>query len=224
MYNWDFLSLINVLPLLQKGLEVTVFVSFVSGFFAFLIALVVAYIRGLDSILIKKIVSWYIEITRNIPLLIQLYIVYKLLPHVGLHFAPITCGIITLSIYTAAYIAEVLRSGLRTLAYNQNQAAYALGLSYFDTFFLISFPQAIRIVIPALISQFINLIKNSSLVSFIAVVDVFYVIYKGACDDFRIYEYFIVGAAIYMMLTWFVAFVGFLLEKSLKIRGREVSV
>lgn len=224
MYTWDFSALINMLPLLAKGLEVTIYVSFLSGIFAFLIALLVAYIRGLENKPLKKFVSWYIEITRNIPLLIQLYIVYKLLPHVGFHFAPITCGIITLSIYTAAYIAEVLRAGLRTLAYTQNQAAYALGLSYFDTFFLISFPQAIRIVIPALVSQFINLIKNSSLVSFIAVVDVFYVIYKGACDDFRIYEYFTLGALTYMILTGFVAFLGFLLEKSLKIRGREATV
>jgi putative glutamine transport system permease protein len=181
-------------------------------------------LRDLPYKNISFLTNAYIELARNIPLLIQLYIIYKVYPHFGLSFSPINCGIIALSIYTAAYIAEVLRSGMNAVAKQQKQAALALGLNYFQTFFIITFPQAIRIVIPALGSQFINLIKNSSLVSFIAVVDIFYVIYKGAADDFRIYEFFLLGTLIYMVLTGVVAIITNILEKNLKVYGREARV
>jgi His/Glu/Gln/Arg/opine family amino acid ABC transporter permease subunit len=195
-----------------------------SSILAFILGVFVTYLRDLPNNFYKIITNIYVEVARNVPLLIQLYLIYKVYPNFGLTFSPINCGIIALSLYTGAYISEVLRSGMNSIVMQQKQAAYALGLNYFQTFFMITFPQAIRIVIPALGSQFINLIKNSSLVSFIAVVDVFYVIYKGAADDFRIYEFFLVGALIYMILSGFVALITNILEKKLKVYGREVRV
>jgi putative glutamine transport system permease protein len=224
MYALDFSVLLDAKNLIWQGLLITLQVSLLSSIFAFLLAVLVTYLRDLPNKWIVWITNAYIELARNIPLLIQLYIIYKVYPHFGLSFSPINCGILALSIYTAAYIAEVLRSGMNSIASQQKQAALALGLNSLQTFWLITFPQAIRIVIPTLGSQFINLIKNSSLVSFIAVVDIFYVIYKGAADDFRIYEYFLLGTLIYMGLTGVVAIITNIIEKSLKVYGREAKV
>ncbi len=224
MYSIDFSVILRAKELLLQGFMITLQVSVLSSILAFLLGVFVTYLRDLPNNFYKIITNIYVEAARNVPLLIQLYIIYKVYPHFGLSFSPINCGIIALSIYTGAYISEVLRSGMNSIAKQQKQASYALGLNYFQTFFMITFPQAIRIVIPALGSQFINLIKNSSLVSFIAVVDIFYVIYKGAADDFRIYEFFLVGALIYMVLSGSVALITNILEKKLKVYGREVRI
>lgn len=224
MYTLDFSVLLEAKDLIFQGLLMTLKISLLSSFFAFLFAVFVTYVRVLPCKATKYFLNIYVELVRNIPLLIQLYIIYKVYPHFGLSFKPVDCGIIALSIYTAAYISEVLRSGMNSVAKEQSQAAYGLGLNHFQTFFIITFPQAIQIVIPALGSQFINLIKNSSLVSFIAVVDIFYVIYKGAADDFRIYEFFLLGAVIYMILTGFVALATNFAESYFKVFGREVRV
>lgn len=224
MYNLDFSTLLDSKELVKQGLLMTVYISFVSSILAFGVGVLVTFLRDLPNKNIKRLTVIYTEVVRNIPLLIQLYIVYKALPHLGISFSPVDCGIISLSTYSGAYMAEVLRSGMNSVEKEQKQASYSLGFNYAQTFFMVTFPQAIRIVIPTLGSQFINLIKNSSLVSFIAVVDVFYVVYKGAADDFRIYEFFLFGILIYMVLTGVVGLLTNYLESTCKVYGREVKV
>ncbi len=224
MYNIDLNVIIDALPQLEKGIKTTIFISLISSIAAFLIGLIVVYARTMANGFFSNLATAYVEVIRNTPLLIQLYFVYKALPEVGIHFPPIACGIIALSVYTGAYISEVLRSGINSITKEQYQAAIGLGLNKLQAFRLIIFPQAIRVIIPPLGSQFINLIKNSSLVSFIAVTDVFYVIYKGAVDDFRFFEFFITGALIYMVITGFIATASNIIEKMTKIPGREARI
>lgn len=224
MYNLDFTSLLDSKELIKQGILMTLYISLLSSIFAFTIGVLVTFLRDLPNKNIQRLTVIYTEAVRNVPLLIQLYIVYKALPHFGVSFSPVDCGIIALSAYTGAYMAEVLRSGMNAVAQEQKQASYALGFTYAQTFFMVTFPQAIRIVIPTLGSQFINLIKNSSLVSFIAVVDIFYVVYKGAADDFRIYEFFTFGVLIYMVLTGVVGVLTNYLENNCKVYGREAKV
>lgn len=222
MYNFDPSVIIESLPLLISGIKITVFISVISSFCAFIIGMIVVYCRTMETGFIKFLAVTFVEIIRNTPLLIQLYFVYKCLPGLGLMLPPITCGIIALSIYTGAFISEVLRSGINSVVSEQYQASVSLGLSKFQIFSLIIFPQAIRIVIPALGSQFINIIKNSSLVSFISVTDLFYNIYKGAVDDFRFFEFFLTGALMYMVLTGIVALITNISENIFKLSGKAV--
>lgn len=221
MYEFEFNIIENAIPYLIDGIKTTLFISIISSIIAFLIGIIVVFMRTMGEWLISFIGATFVEIIRNTPLLIQIYFVYKALPAVGINFHPILCGIIALSIYTGAYISEVLRSGVNSITQEQYLASKGLGLNKFQTFYLIIFPQAIRIAIPPLSSQFINLVKNSSLVSFIAVSDVFYVIYKGAVDDFRFFEFFIIGALIYMTITGFIAVISNLIEKYSQIPGNE---
>ncbi len=224
MYDFDIKYIIESLPYIAKGIELTIFISVISSILAFTIGLTIAFLRRTDIKPMTKLMGLFVELTRNTPLLIQLYIYYKGLPSIGLNLSPIACGIISLSIYTGVFISEVFRAGLNSIAHEQYQAARGLGLSDFQTFRLIIFPQALRIIIPPLGSQFINLIKNSSLVSFIAVTDLFYVIYKGAVDDFMFFEMFITGALIYMALTGIVALLTNIIEQKLKIPGKAGSI
>lgn len=224
MYELDFNVLIDAMPFIIKGIEMTILISIISSVFAFIIGVIIVFLRTVVSSGAGTLATGYVEVVRNTPLLIQLYILYKGLPDFGISLPPMVCGIVALSLYTGAFISEVLRSGLNSIASQQHEAARGLGLSNLQTFKLVLFPQAIRIVIPPLTNQFINLIKNSSLVSFITVNDVFYVIYKKAVDDFRFFEFFITGAIIYMILTGFVALASNLVERKFKRLRRSVAI
>ncbi len=222
MYEIDFNVIADTLPTLIKGIEITLFISLISSLAAFLIGITVVFLRTMCTTPFRAAGTAYVEIIRNTPLLIQIYFVYKALPGLGAFLSPITCGIIALSIYTGAYISEVLRSGVNSVNIEQYEAAKGLGFNRLQSFILIIFPQAIRVVIPPLGSQFINLVKNSSLVSFISVSDLFYVIYKGAVDDFRFFEFFLVGVVLYMTLTGIIALASNLIEKYVEFHGKEV--
>jgi len=224
MYELNFNIIYEALPSIISGLKITLLISVCSSFFAFIIGIVLAFMRNIKFPAARHIATTYVELIRNIPLLIILYLFYKGLSNIGINLSSLACGIIALSLYTGAFISEVLRSGINSIATEQYEAARGLGFTSFQTFILVIFPQAIRIILPPLGSQFINLIKNSSLVSFIAVTDLFYVIYKGAVDDFRIFEFFIIGAAIYMVLTGTVAIITNILEFVLKMPGRTIKV
>ena len=224
MDSFDISVIIKSLPVIIEGIKITVFISVISSVCAFIIGLIIVFFRTTGTRPLKFMAVSYVEIIRNTPLLIQLYFIYKALPDFGLMLSPIACGILALSLYTGAFISEVLRSGINSVASEQYQASISLGLSKFQTFRLIILPQAIKIIIPPLGSQFINVIKNSSLVSFISVTDLFYGIYKGAVDDFRFFEFFITGALIYMMLTGNVALFTNLFENLFNLQGRAAKV
>ena len=224
MYQFDINTIIEAWPLILQGLKVTLLISVISSLLAFITGVIIAYLRNFTNGSFKYLASIFVEIVRNTPLLIQLYIYYKGLPNIGFQLNPILCGILALSLYTGVFISEVFRSGLNAITRQQYEAAKSLGLTEIQTFMLVIFPQAIRIIIPPLGSQFINLVKNSSLVSFIAVGDVFYYIYKGAVDDFRFFEYFTAGAVIYMMLTGIIALTSNQLDRIFTIPGRTIKV
>lgn len=222
MQIFDINSIIEAIPFIQKGILMTFLISILSSVGAFVIGVFISFLSDLGSFTLKRICRGYVEVIRNTPLLIQIYIYYKALPTIGIHFSPFACGVLSLSFYTGVFISEVLRAGLTSIPNEQYEAARGLGFNKIQTFFLIIFPQAIRIVIPPLGSQFINLIKNSSLVSFISVTDIFYVVYKQAVDDFRFFEFFIVGASIYVIMTGFVALLTNLLEKKYSLQRETI--
>ncbi|EKE02813.1 MAG: hypothetical protein ACD_20C00328G0006 [uncultured bacterium] len=224
MYDFDVNAIIKAFPYIVNGLKITLFISVISSVLALTIGIAIAYFRSQPNSTFKPFAVMYVEIVRNTPLLIQLYLWYKGLPSLGINLPAIACGILALSIYTSAYISEVLRSGINSIAQEQHEAARGLGLTQLQVFTLIVFPQALRIIIPPLGSQFINLVKNSSLVSFIAVTDVFYIIYRESVNDFRFLEFFLVGAGIYMLLTGIVAILINMIENKFRIHGRTVKI
>lgn len=224
MYNIDFSILLQDSKVILNGLYMTIFISIVSSVCAFLLGTFFVYFRTSPKKFIKKIMDFFVLFIRNTPLLILIYFFYKGLPSINIVFSALTCGILALSLYTAAYISDALLSGINAVPKEHNQATNALGLTRLQSFIHVIYPQALRHSIYVLGSQFMNLIKNSSLVSFITVTDIFYVVYKGISDSYRIYEYFVLAIAVYCTLTGFVLLLTNILQKIYKIPTTEVAV
>jgi len=222
------LNSINILladyKMILNGIYITIFVSILSSVFAFLIGSVFVYFKTSPNVKVRKFSNFIVDCIRNTPLLILIYLFYKGLPSLNIVLSALTCGVAALSIYTGAYISDAILSGINAVPDEHIQATNALGLTRFQSFFYVIYPQALRHSIFILGSQFMNLIKNSSLVSFIAVTDIFYVVYKGIADNFRIWEYFILAVVVYSVLTGFVLLVTNILNKIYKIPVAEVNV
>lgn len=224
MYNFDFSILLENYQAILNGVYMTILVSITSSFLAFCLGTFFVYYRTSPLKFIQKITDFTVSCIRNTPLLIIIYLFYNGLPSIHIVFPALTCGILALSIYSAAYISDAILSGINAVPHEHSQAANALGLTRLQSFLYIIYPQALRHSIFVLGSQFMNLIKNSSLVSFIAVTDIFYVVYKGIADSYKVYEYFILAIVVYCSLTGFVLLITNILQKIYKIPTVEVGV
>jgi His/Glu/Gln/Arg/opine family amino acid ABC transporter permease subunit len=170
----------EVSPLLAKGVVITVETTVV----ALLIALVLGLffcLLGMSKITALRLVAKaYIWVIRGTPLLVQVFFVYfgvpQLIQSLGLNFrlSPFSAGIITLSMNAGAYIAEIFRGGIMAVDPGQMEAARSLGLSHYRAMFRIILPQAVRVSIPALVNQFIISLKDTSIISIIALADIVY--------------------------------------------------
>lgn len=203
----------NVQQAFWSGLTTTLRISAIATIIALTLGFVMAFARVSEQGWLKWPAGVYVELFRNTPLLIQLYIYYRGLQSAGITLTPETCGILALSLYTGAYLTEVFRSGLLAIPQTQTEAGISLGLSRFNVYRLILIPQALRLVLPAIGNQVISLVKNSSLVAFITVNDLFMVIYKGAVDQFRPLEYFLEGAALYLTVSLTISGIVKLIER-----------
>lgn len=224
MYNLDFSILLKDYNVILDGIYMTIFVSVVASLLAFCLGTFFLYLRTSPVCKVQKVSNFVVSCLRNTPLLILIYLFYKGFPSIGIVFSALVCGILALSIYTAAYVSDALLSGMNAIPAEHFHAAKALGFTRFQSFVYIIYPQALRHSIFILGSQFMNLIKNSSLVSFISVTDIFYVIYHGISDSYRIYEYFILAIVVYCSLTGFVLLVTNILQKMYRIPTAEVTV
>lgn len=155
----------------------------------------------------------YVEVVRNIPLLVITMIFYVVVPKYVLPISGFAAGTIGLTIYTSAFIAETVRAGIEAIATGQMEGARSVGLSYFQAMTHIIFPQAIKVTIPPLGNQFINLVKNSSVLAFVSGFDLMYqgkLIAAATLDTFQ--TYFIVGI-FYLVITMPLSYLMRYLEK-----------
>jgi len=159
------------LPLLLNATLITLGYAAGSMLPGFLIGLAVALARLSRFAFLRALAGAYVSAIRGTPLLVQIYVVYYVLPDFGLQLSPLVSGLIALSVNVGAYVSEALRGAILAVPRGQREAAYALGLSSGQTFALVTAPQALRIAVPALGNSFISLVKDTSLVSVITVVE-----------------------------------------------------
>lgn len=192
------------------GLILTLKISVVSIFFSLIVGTIIAVFR-LSKV---KPLEWfslaYTEFFRNTPLLVQIFFWYfgsdAILPKAvnewlykqDFEFA---AGVIALTVYTSAFIAEEIRSGINSIPKNQLEASRACGLSFIQAMAYVILPQAFRIIIPPLISQFLNLTKNSSLVMTIGVMELTYMARQIESYTFHGFEAFTVATLIYIAIS-----------------------
>jgi len=153
----------------------------------------------------------YVEFVRNIPLILVVFLFFVGLPAIGIRLNPFVAGTMGLTVYTAAFIAETIRAGIQAVPRGQTEAARSSGLTYLQTMRYVILPQAIKVVIPPMGNQFINLVKNSSVLGVIAGLDLMYFGDLVAADTFVTFDVYIFVGLFYLILTLpLSAFVGYL--------------
>jgi glutamate/aspartate transport system permease protein len=220
----------NYLTYLLGGALWTVILSVLSWVIAFVIGSAVGVLRTLPSSILSKIGAWYVEIFRNIPLLVQLFIWFNVVPELLPGFGPwfkhlpsfwqeFTSATLCLGLFTAARIAEQVRSGLGSLGKGQFGAGLALGLNIKQVYTLVLLPVAYRIIIPTLTSEFLNLIKNSAVASTIGFVELARRSDTMAELKSTVFEALLAGTLLYGAINLVVLFLSRALEHSTKLPG-----
>jgi polar amino acid transport system permease protein len=200
-------------PFIVQGAWLTVFVSAVSIVFATVLALLGAMGRLSTNAYINGVASLYVSLVRGTPLIVQIYFIYLALPQVGIVLPAIPSGIIALSFNYGAYMTEIFRAGIQAVPRGQREAAQSLGLTERMLMLRVVLPQAFRIVIPAIGNDFVAMLKDSSLVSILAVEELLYRSRLVGGQNFRSLEALLIAAAIYWMLTIVFSYVQQRLER-----------
>ena len=201
---------------LWEGLMVTFRISVISLVLSFAIGLITALFRMSHSFVAKTMARVYLEMIRNTPLLIQLFFIYFVLgPVLGLD--RFFSAVLALSLFEGAYASEIFRAGIVSIQKGQWEAAYSLGLSTFDTYKDIILPQAIRRILPPLTSQAISLVKDSALVSTIAIYDLTMQAQAVIAETFLTFELWFTVAGMYLVVTVTLSIIVNLMENRLKV-------
>jgi polar amino acid transport system permease protein len=168
-FNWPVFR--SALPLLLEGLWITILLGVVSIVCGLLTGLVMALVRLYAAWPLRAAARIYIDVFRSIPLLVLLVLVYYALPFVGIRLSSFAAAATALTLVSCAYTAEIFRAGIEALPKGQFEAAHAIGLGFFSSMRDIILPQALRIVVPPLTSNCINVLKDTALASVVAMPD-----------------------------------------------------
>ncbi len=219
-YEFDWYVIFEYKELLLKGLLMTIKLSILGIFFSFLIGSLIGVARSSKNFFISLFASYYVEFFRNIPLIVQIFFFYfafslsEVFPFLNTianllgveNSDEFFAALFALILYTGAYIAENVKAGILSIAKGQEEAAKSLGFNSFQRVFYIIYPQAFRVIIPPLTSQFLNLIKNSSLAMTVGVAELTFSAQQIDADTFRGFEAATVVTILYVMLTLFTSF------------------
>lgn len=216
-----------------QGIKHTLIISLVGTIVGFLIACVLGTLRTIkvnksDKVfikVIKKVVNFiirlYVTIFRGTPMMVQAMIIFY--GFVGIfHWSPVTAGLVIVSINTGAYLTEVIKDGIASVDNGQMEAARSLGFSYSKSLLLIIFPQAIKNSMAAIGNEFVINIKDTSVLNVIGCAEMYYILNMSAGTNYRYMEQMIVGALIYLLLTFTTTKVLEFLEKKLDAPSMEL--
>lgn len=184
-----------------EGFKTTILASVIALICSFLLGTIIAVMRIAPLQPLHWLGTAYVEFVRNIPLLLITFVFFYGLPSAGMVIDGFTAGTIALTIYTAAFIAEAIRAGIQSVPKGQMEAARSSGLTYNQTMRYIILPQAIKIVIPPLGNQFINLVKNSSILGVVAGMDLMYQGDLISSSTLVTFDVYIFVGLFYLLLT-----------------------
>ncbi|MCP8967565.1 amino acid ABC transporter permease [Ectobacillus ponti] len=197
----DFSILFENMDSYLEGFQNTVIASLIALAASFVLGTLIAVMRIAPIRVFNWLGAAYVEFIRNIPLILITFIFFIGLPVFNIRLSGFAAGTIGLSIYTAAFIAEAIRAGILSVPKGQLEAARSSGLTYSQAMYHVILPQAIKIVIPPLGNQFINLVKNSSILAVVAGTDLMYFGDLIASKTFVTFDVYIFVALFYLLLT-----------------------
>lgn len=201
MYHWTWTQIPQYLPLFLAAAGRTLLISAWSIVGGTLLGVGVGLLRVMPSRAGRAFAGAYVEIMRNIPLMLILYLVYFGL---GAFFQvpPLWAGVISLSVFEAAYVGEILRGGVESIERGQSEAAFALGLNWQQTMRHVILPQTYRRILPPLTGQFVSLIKDSSLASLVSYQELMLAGRQVNSAIFRPFEVFLTIGLLYFILCF----------------------
>ncbi len=198
--------------LLLTGLVLTLEISVLSIILGIIIGLITGLARLSSNPAPKWLAIGYIELIRGTPLLVQIYIFYFFVGQI-FRLSSFMAGVLALSFFAGAYIAEIIRAGIQSIHKGQMEAARSLGMNYPQAMQYIILPQAFKRILPPLAGQFISLIKDSSLVGVIALVELTRAGREIGTSTFNYFEVFFTVAALYLILTFSLSMIVQFLER-----------
>lgn len=202
---------------IPRGLLGTLALSIISLFFATCLGLMIALLRLSDLIVGRAVARIYLELVRNIPLLVLLYVFYYV-------FGPVfdldryTAGITCLAVFHAALISEIFRAGINAIPPGQKEAAESIGMNSWQLYRYILLPQSLRFILPPMTGEVVNIIKNSAIVSVIAVAELTTAGRNIISDTYMSFEIWFTIAGVYMVLTLLVSAFASWLEHRYAVR------
>lgn len=215
--NWQYIY--SVMPQFASAMVTTLKISIISIILAILVGLICSILITYRVRVFDKIAKIYIELSRNTPLLIQLFFLYYGLPKLGIKIDGFSCGVIGLTFLGGSYMAEAFRAGLQAVAKGQIDSGESIGLNPLQVLQYVIFPQALAISIPAIGANCLFLIKESSVVSAIAVVELLFVTKDLIGMDYKTTEALFLLIMSYLIILLPVS----ILTSYLEYRSRKVS-
>ena len=202
-YTFDFTPVFEAWPTLVDGIVGTLRMSSISMMLGLGLGIVFMLMRMSKQPALKVFAVGYIEMIRNTPILVQVFFVFFGLPAMGVRLSGEQAAILTMTLNCAAYAAEIVRGGVQSIRAGQIEAGRALGMHTFDIYRFIVFRPAIRAVYPALCSQFILMMLNSSLMSSVSAEELTYFAQTLVSQTFRSFEIYLTLGVIYLLLSQF---------------------
>jgi polar amino acid transport system permease protein len=201
MWSWDAFFTYLTADTLREGAVTTIWLTVVTMALGLVLGLLLAVMRGTQVRPLRWFGNFYIWLFRGTPVLVQLIIIYTGLPQLGIKLSPIWCAIIGLSLNEAAYLSEVVRGGIMSVAKGQYEAARALGMSPVKVMRVVVLPQAFRIMIPPLGNSLNGMLKTTTLVSVISVEELLRRTQYAVQVDFRVLEGLVAAALYFLLMT-----------------------
>jgi polar amino acid transport system permease protein len=213
-YTWHFQAFYRHLPFLLAGIRYTALVSVLAILVGFVVGLMAALVRLYGPRPLRWLAAFYVDFVRSTPLLVQLVWVFFALPIlVDRSLPPLVAGVLTLGVYAGAYLAEIFRAGILAIPSGQRHAALALGMTGRQVLGRIILPQAVVRMLPPVVSTFISLVKDSSLVSVISVAELMWASQSLVGFTMRPVEVLTGTALLYVALTYPLSLVADLLRR-----------
>ncbi|TDM04743.1 amino acid ABC transporter permease [Macrococcus carouselicus] len=213
-------------PMLQGLITWSIPITIVTFILGLIIALATALSRISDNRFLSTIARIYVSIIRGTPMIVQLFIIFYGIPEIGrlmsgnpdqqLTLAPVTAAIIGLSLNVGAYASEIIRGGIISVPKGQREAAYSIGMTEWMTMRRIVLPQALRISIPALGNTFLSLIKDTSLLGFILVAEMFRKAQEVAATSYEFLSIYTLVALMYWVVCFLISLVQGIYERRIE--------
>ena len=201
--NWDWNNAINSIPLLLKGLVVTLELTLLGSLVAYVLGVVFALVRRSGIPVVSQLVYLFVEFIRSTPLLIQIFVLYYLLPPTtGIKMSAFVTGAVALGVHYACYTAEVYRAGIEAVPKGQWEAATALSLPRRRVWTGIILPQAVPRVLPALGNYTISMFKETPLLIAIGLLDVLNRAKQVGAETFRVIEPYTLAGLLFLLISY----------------------